>query len=68
MATQVWDTSGNTMSKPTSLLFDPFLYTDEADLRPILYAGSLYSRSLSLSLSLYIYVYLDKPDLDFGVQ
>jgi len=25
----VWDTSGNTMSKPTSLLFDPFLYTDE---------------------------------------
>ncbi|CAE7244695.1 unnamed protein product [Symbiodinium sp. CCMP2592] len=26
----VWDTSGNTMSKPTSLLFNPFLSTDEA--------------------------------------
>ena len=29
MATQVWDTSGNTMSKPTSLLFNPFFSADK---------------------------------------
>ena len=52
MATQVWDTSGNTMSEPTSLLFNPFLSTDEVDLRSLRPTDPL-SLSLSLSLSVF---------------
>ncbi|CAE7911298.1 unnamed protein product [Symbiodinium necroappetens] len=58
---QVWDTSGNTMSKPTSLLFNPFFSTDEVvgpcTLRPtdpLLSLCRSVSLSLSLSLSLFV--------------
>ena len=66
MAAQVWDTSGNTMSKPTSLLFNPFFSTDEAgpctlrptdpllclSVSPSLFVSLSLSPSPSLSLAL----------------